>query len=148
MHARRRGKAGSKRPLVTTNPKWVTLSGKEIEELAMSLHTQGLSTSLIGITLRDQYGVPNIRLATGKALVQILESHGTKLPIPEDLASLMRKAVQLQVHAQAHKKDHSNRRGLQLIEAKIRRLVDYYRREGQIAPDFQYSLKAAELQVK
>ena len=32
MHARRRGKSGSTRPLVTENPEWVPIGEKEIEE--------------------------------------------------------------------------------------------------------------------
>ncbi|HYU07016.1 MAG TPA: 30S ribosomal protein S15, partial [Thermoplasmata archaeon] len=42
----------------------------------------------------------------------------------------------------------SNKRGLQLIESKIRRLSRYYKDRGVLPSDWDYSLKLAELQVK
>ena len=33
MHARRRGKSASAKPLVTENPEWVTMSKEEIEQI-------------------------------------------------------------------------------------------------------------------
>jgi small subunit ribosomal protein S15 len=148
MHARRRGSSGSKRPLTQKNPPWVVLEGGEIEELILRLHGEGLSAAQIGLRLRDQYGVPNVRLATGKSVLQILRAREAKLPLPDDLRALMKKAVGLQAHLRENPKDHHNRRGLELVEAKIRRLVKYYKREGSLPVEWDYSLKAAELQTK
>lgn len=148
LHAKRKGKSGSSRPFLRANPEWVTLEKDEIEETVLRLHQEGLSAASIGVRLRDGYGVPNIRLATGKNVTQILEAKNVSSAIPEDLASLIKRAASLQVHLQDHKTDLGNKRGLQLIESKIRRLSKYYKREGVLPVDWDYSARLAELQVK
>ena len=148
IHARRKGKSGSKRPLVTSNPAWVTVERDEIEDRIVKLHAEGVSSAQIGLRLRDTYGVPSVRLATGKSLVQILRAKGAKFDIPEELGNLMKRAVQLQVHLKTNPKDLANKRGLHLVESKIRRLSRYFKREGLLPPDWDYSLKLAELFVK
>ena len=148
IHARRKGQSGSKRPLLTANPEWVPLEKDDIEERIVRLHSEGLSSAQIGTRLRDTYAVPSVRLATGKSVVQILRGKAVKFDLPEDLGNLMKRAVQLQVHVKANPKDFSNRRSLQLTESKIRRLSRYYKREGVLPSEWEYSLKLAELSVK
>jgi small subunit ribosomal protein S15 len=148
LHAKRKGKSGSTRPFLKSSPEWVALEKAEIEETVLRLHQEGLSTAAIGIRLRDAYGVPSVRLVTGKSMTQILKEKNVKLTTPEDLASLIRRAASLQPHFQEHKKDLSNKRGLQLIESKIRRLAKYYKAEGILPADWDYAAKLAELQVK
>jgi len=148
IHARRKGTSGSKRPLLVANPEWVTLEAAEIEDQIVKLHAEGVSSAAIGTRLRDAHGVPNVRLATGKSVVAILRGKGVKFDVPEDLRNLMKRAVQLQTHLTTNAKDAANRRGLQLLESKIRRLSRYYKREGRIPSDWDYSLKIAELLVK
>ncbi len=148
LHARRKGKSGSTRPFLKANPEWVALETAEVEETILRLHQEGLTTAAIGVRLRDAYGVPNVRLATGKSITQILKERNVKFAMPEDLASLIKRAASLQPHFQEHTKDLSNRRGLQLIESKIRRLSKYYKEEGILPADWDYSAKLAELQVK
>ena len=61
---------------------------------------------------------------------------------------LMRKAVELQTHLKANPRDLSNKRGLQLIESKIRRLAGYYQASGVLPPTWDYSVKVQELAAK
>ncbi|HEY7588916.1 MAG TPA: 30S ribosomal protein S15 [Thermoplasmata archaeon] len=148
LHARRKGKSGSTRPFLKTNPEWVAMEKGEIEDQILRLHQEGLSSAAIGVRLRDGYGVPNVRLATGKSIAQILKAKGVKSALPEDLSSLIKRAVSLQAHLKDHAKDLSNKRGLQLIESKIRRLSHYYKERGVLPADWDYSIRLAELQVK
>jgi small subunit ribosomal protein S15 len=148
LHAKRKGKSGSTRPHLKANPEWVPLEKAEVEETIVGLHQEGLSTAAIGVRLRDGYGVPDVHLATGKSVLQILKGKGTKFALPEDLAALIRRAATVQTHLKEHRKDLSNKRGLQLIESKIRRLSRYYKEQGILPADWDYSLKLAELQVK
>ncbi|TRO46605.1 30S ribosomal protein S15, partial [Candidatus Bathyarchaeota archaeon] len=67
---------------------------------------------------------------------------------PEDLENLLRKAINLSSHLMRNPKDLHNKRALQLIEAKIRRLVRYYKANGRLPEDFKYSLDAARLMVE
>lgn len=148
LHAKRKGKSGSTRPHLKANPEWVSMEADEIADTILKLHQEGLSSAAIGVRLRDGYGVPNVQLALGKSITEVLRDRGVKFALPEDLSSLMKRAVSLQSHLNEHKKDLSNKRGLQLIESKIRRLSRYYKEAGVIPAEWDYSLKVAELQVK
>jgi small subunit ribosomal protein S15 len=148
MHSRKKGHAGSKRPYRTQPPEWVDLKGKEIEELVVKLAKEGNSPTMIGMTMRDQNGVPSIKLSTGKRVGAILEANEIKKDIPEDLINLIIRAVALDKHLKANPKDNSSKRGLQLTESKIRRLVKYYHRIGKLPKDWKYNLKTAKLLVK
>ena len=148
IHARRKGVSHSKRPLIDENPAWVTVSATEIEDLVVKMAKDGNNSAKIGLILRDQYGVPDVKLATGKTVTQIMKEKGVSPALPEDLSSLMRRAIDLNVHLRDNKGDISNTRGLLLIEAKIRRLERYYKKEGVLPEDWKYSLSTAELMLK
>jgi len=148
MHARRRGSSSSTRPLRTSNPEWVQLSKEEITKLVAKMAKDGMSSSQIGIKLRDQYGIPSIRLATGKSMVALMKETGAKLEFPEDVRNLMKRAVALSGHLAGNVKDLHNLRRLHLLEAKIRRLVKYYHRTSVLPKDWNYSLETAKLLVE
>ncbi len=144
MHARRKGKSGSKKPLES---KIKIEDPKKVEDLVIKLRKQGLSTSMIGMVLRDTYGIPSVKLATGKKILKILEEHNLSPEYPEDLLNVMKRAVNLRKHLEKHKHDVHNKRALQLIESKIHRLVKYYKRIGKIPESWKYSYEKAKLIV-
>ncbi|RLG91643.1 MAG: 30S ribosomal protein S15, partial [Thermoprotei archaeon] len=94
---RDKGQSHSTRPARAGPPRWLKLdmSPSDIELLVVELAKKGYTPSMIGIILRDQYGVPLVKQVTGKKLTQILEKYNVKLPVPEDLLFLMKKAVNL-----------------------------------------------------
>jgi len=149
MHTSKRGKSGSKKPfslrLRRTVPEWVEMTAEEVEKKVEDLANQGLSTSKMGIILRDSYGVPSVALVTGKKMTRILKEKKKVGMIPEDLQNLMQKALKLRKHIEEHKKDLHNMRVLQLTESKIRRLVKYYRREKVLPEDWKYKPEVAEV---
>jgi small subunit ribosomal protein S15 len=147
MHARTKGKSSSNRPLVTENPEWVTTTEKEITDITIKLSKDGLSTAQIGLVLRDQYAVPNVKLVTGKSISDILVENDMTPALPEDLSNLMKRSINLN-HLKENRGDIGNRRNLQLIESKIRRLERYYKRTGVLPSDWKYSAKTAELMLK
>ena len=148
MHTRRKGISCSKRPMISENPAWVPLNATEIEDIVVKLAKDGVISAKIGLILRDQYGVPDVKLATGKTITAIMKEKGVAGALPEDLANLMRRAIALNVHLKKNKGDLSNKRGLQLIEARIRRLERYYKANKVIASDWKYSINTAELLLK
>jgi len=93
---------------------------------------------MIGLLLRDTYGIPSVRAVTSKKLLKILEERGLKPEIPEDLANLIRRAARVRRHLEEHPKDYHSKRGLQLIESKIHRLAEYYKRVGVLPSDWEY----------
>ena len=145
MHARRRGKAGSVRPYRKEPPAWSNTDAKEIEKVIREERKQGRSAAEIGLLLRDKYGVPDVKLATGKRLGQMLSEMGMESKIPEDLRNLIGKALGLRKHLSTNKNDLYNKRQLQLIESKVRRLVKYYIRAGVLPEDWVYKPETAEI---
>jgi small subunit ribosomal protein S15 len=129
-------------------PDWIEYSTEEIEELILKLTKEGNSTSKIGVILRDQYGIPDVKTVTGMKITQILEKNDQALEYPEDLMNLIRKAVNVRDHLEENPKDLHTRRGLQLMESRIRRLVKYYVREGVLPQGWRYEPKKAALLVK
>lgn len=148
MHTRRKGKSRSHRPMISENPEWVPIGATEIEDLIVKHAKNGVGSARIGLILRDQYGVPNVKLATEKTITQIMKEKNVISSIPEDLSNLMRRAISLNGHLKDHKGDVANKRGLNLIEAKIRRLERYYKANNILPMEWKYSLKNAELMLK
>ena len=133
---------------MAVKPEWIEYSNEEIEELIMKLKKEGHSTSMTGIILRDQYGIPDVKLITGMKITKILEKHNQGLEYPEDLMNLIRKAVNIRDHLKENPKDLHTRRGLRIVESRIRRLVSYYRNEGVLPEGWRYEPKQAALLVK
>jgi len=148
IYARRRGKAGSKRPPTSTVLGWVDVSAEEVEKKVIELYNRGLSTSEIGIVLRDGHGVPRVPQVVGKKITEILRERNLAPEIPEDLQNLMRRALRIRKHLEVNKKDVHNRRALQLTESKIRRLVKYYVRKRVLPSNWKYKPESAEFVLR
>jgi small subunit ribosomal protein S15 len=146
MHSRKKGRAGSKKPMVSAQ--WVTYDAKEVERLVLKLRKDGMNSSVIGMTLRDQYGIPSVKEATKKTVKQILKENEKIPEIPEDLLNLLRKAVNLRNHLEKNKKDYTSKHGLELLESKIRRLGKYYIKNKELPPDWKYDPERAKLIVQ
>ncbi|MCU4750762.1 30S ribosomal protein S15 [Halobacteria archaeon AArc-curdl1] len=146
MHTRRRGSSGSDKPAADEPPEWSDVDADKIESRVVELAEQGYDPSQIGLKLRDEgvtgTPVPDIKLATGKKVTEILEEHDATADVPEDLRNLMERAIRLRRHAERHPQDYQNKRSLQNTESKVRRLVTYYRGD-EIDADFTYSYDAA-----
>ena len=148
MHSRRRGKSKSTRPPRAKAPDWCSKSSEEIEDLIISLAREGLGASMIGIRLRDQYGIPLVKLITNKSITQILEERNLKPNLPEDLLNMIKRAVQLRRHMEENRKDLSSKRGLQLLESKIYRLSKYYRNTKVLPKTWKYDWRNAAILIR
>ncbi|MCY0868578.1 MAG: 30S ribosomal protein S15 [Desulfurococcus sp.] len=146
---RDRGQSHSTRPARAGPPRWLKLemSPSDVELLVVELARKGYPPSMIGVILRDQYGIPLVKQVTGRRLTEILEKHGVKISIPEDLMSLIRKAINLRRHLEEHPKDKHSKKGLIEVESKIHRLVKYYKRIGKLPHDWVYDPEKAKLLV-
>jgi small subunit ribosomal protein S15 len=145
MHARKRGKASSTRPYRNQPPEWLAHDKKFVSKKVEELRRQGQSTAMIGTILRDQYGVPNVKESLGTKMASIVDELNLSPKYPEDLVNLVKRASNLRRHLEENRKDLHSKRGLQLIESKIRRLVKYYKKKGIFAPDWKYDPQRAGL---
>ena len=71
MHSRKKGKSGSN--LVTQNEKrdWVKYNAEETEKLVLKYAKAGNSSSEVGMILRDQHGIPNVKSICNKTILQM-----------------------------------------------------------------------------
>ncbi len=148
MHSPGRGKSGSTKPLVDKAPEWSNTDAKEVTALILSLAAEGHSTAAIGTILRDQHAVPDARLVVGKRIGQILTENEIVPRYPEDMMSLMRRALRLIDHLESNRKDRHNSRQLELTESKIRRLARYYQGRGQLDTTWAYKRDQLRLMVE
>lgn len=123
-------------------------SEEEIVEFIVNLSNAGHSKSSIGTILRDQYGIGNLKKATGKTVSDVLTEKGLAEEIPEDMMNLITRSVVLQEHMAANKKDYKAKRGYQLAVSRIRRLAKYYIKNGKLPKGWRYSEETAKLLVK
>jgi small subunit ribosomal protein S15 len=111
----------------------------------IKLAKEGNSPSMIGIILRDQYGIPLVKPVTGKSITEILKENGLAPAIPEDLDNLLKKAASLRAHLERNRGDRHNKRALQLVESKIHRLSEYYKSRGVLPRDWKPTFSAVYL---
>jgi len=138
LHSRKKGKSGSVRPPRLEKPVWIERSAEEVENLVVKMAKKGSSKSMIGIMLRDSYGIPLVKVVTGKKISQILDEHEIQLPLPEDLSNLVKKALNIRKHMEENHKDLQGKKGLQRTEAKIYRLIKYYKKAKVLPAAFKY----------
>ena len=148
LHSGKKGKSSSTKPTWLSESEWVDYSEKEIENLIIKLANENYSSSMIGSILRDQYGIPDVKRSLKKSISEILKEKGLYSDYPEDLLNLMKRAVNLRKHMQTNPKDLSNKRGLQMIESKVRRLVKYYKSQNVLDPSWRYDPEKAKLIVR
>jgi len=144
-YSRKKGKSSSKKPLVKSNPSWMTHKDKEVELLVMKVAKEGKPASMIGLVLRDSYGIPDVKAVTGKSITKILGEKKIAPKIPEDLMALIKRAIAIRKHMEENKQDMSALRGLQLTESKIKRLVKYYKKARKLPVDWKYDVKSVKL---
>ncbi len=146
LHTHNHGKSHSTRPITLKKPSWITQTPKEIEEIITKYGKEGLTSSQIGIKLRDQHAIPLAKPIINKGITQVLDENNLKSDLPEDLASIVNKSVGLQKHLKTNKSDRRNVRSLELIEAKVHRLQVYYKRIGRIPKNWKYKSVVAQLE--
>jgi small subunit ribosomal protein S15 len=147
MYSRKRGKAGSTKPSRKTKPTWVERTDREILTLITKFKKEGKTNSQIGMLLRDLYGVPDVKVATGKKITQILKEKKLESDIPEDLLALIKKYIIVKKHLEENRHDMPAKRGMQLTESKIRRLMKYYKKIRKLPLDWKFDEKTIKLYV-
>lgn len=147
LHTRKRGKSKSHKPLSSSASKWVDYSSEEIAGFVETLAKEGKAEAQIGLILRDQYGIPSVKQLTGKTISQILVEKSLAPKYPSDLVALMRRTVSIRKHLKNNMSDKSNRIKLAHVEAKIKRLVKYYR-GNKLPANWKYDPEAVALIVK
>ena len=136
MHTRKKGKSGSKRVYSEESKSWVQINSEEVEGLIVQLRKEGASSSYIGVRLRDQYGIPGTKTILNKKIGTVLKEKKLSPDVPEDLMNLINRYKNVTRHMQLNRNDMSNKRGQQLIMAKILRMTKYYKSKGYLSTEW------------
>ena len=148
MYSRKKGKSGSKKPLVEKKHTWIRLKPKELETIISKLAKEDKTAAEIGLILRDTYGIPSIKALLNKRISQILAEKNQTPKIPEDLMALIVKSVNVRKHIEPNHKDKTALRGLQLTDSKIKRLVKYYKTTQKLPLDWKFDAASLKLYVE
>ena len=146
LHTHNHGKSHSIRPIDPKKPEWVKQSNEEIEGLIIKYAKEGMTTSQIGIKLRDQHAIPLVKPIINKGIKEVLIENKLNPEIPEDLNNIVMKAVNLQKHLKENRSDNRNTRALELVEAKVHRLSTHYKKTGEIDQKWKYKSVVAQLE--
>uniref|UniRef100_A0A7S0SUB1 Small ribosomal subunit protein uS15 N-terminal domain-containing protein n=1 Tax=Chromulina nebulosa TaxID=96789 RepID=A0A7S0SUB1_9STRA len=147
MHSGGKGISKSSLPYKRSPPSWLKISAAQVEDLVIKLAKKGLTPSQIGVILRDQHGVAQVKSVTGNKTVRILKKAGLAPTIPEDLYMLIKKAVAVRKHLERNKKDKDSKFRLILIESRIHRLARYYRTARKLEANWKYESATASALV-
>ena len=100
MKGKGKGIAASALPFRRKAPKWITMTPSAVSELIVKLAKKGkiknklsqtsfinklflkyigLTPSQIGVILRDQHGIPQVRFLTGRKILRVLKKNGLLL---------------------------------------------------------------------
>ena len=146
LHTHNHGKSHSIRPIDPKKPDWVKQTNEEIEGLIIKYAKEGMTTSQIGMKLRDQHAIPLVKPIIKKGIKEVLLENKLNSEIPEDLNNIVMKAVNLQKHLKENRSDNRNTRALELVEAKVHRLSTHYKKTGEIDQKWKYKSVVAQLE--
>lgn len=148
MHSGAKGKSGSTRPPVLKPSEWFERTPEWVTDKIIELGKSGQTPSIIGVILRDQYGVPLVKSILGKSITQVLAENGLAPSMPEDLTNLIKRAVLMRKHLEENPKDLHSKRGLKQTEVKINRLSNYYKRRGILPANWKYEPERAATLIR
>eukprot|EP00123_Amoebidium_parasiticum_P019263 comp24397_c0_seq1/m.46664 comp24397_c0_seq1/g.46664 ORF comp24397_c0_seq1/g.46664 comp24397_c0_seq1/m.46664 type:complete len:151 (-) comp24397_c0_seq1:49-501(-) len=147
MHTPGKGISRSALPYRRSVPSWLKLTSEEVKDQIYKLAKKGLTPSQIGVILRDSHGVAKANRVTGSKVLRILKAKGLAPEIPEDLYCLIKKAVSIRKHLERNRKDKDGKFRLILVESRVHRLARYYKRVGQLPPNWKYDSATASTLV-
>jgi len=148
LYSKRKGKASSHKPVDRTVPEWVNYSPTEVEQIIVKLAKQENTASKIGMLLRDSYGIPSVKALLGKSINDVLKEKKLTHKLPEDLMALIKRHIAVIKHAGTNKHDMVAKRGVTLVESKIKRLTTYYKANNVLPKNWVYDRSQAKLYLE
>ena len=119
-------------------PSWIKLKPEDLKEQIGKLAEKSMTPSFVDVTLRDGFGVPQVKLITGIKILRILKKEGLAPSIPEVLYFLVKKAKSMRKHLDENRKDRDSKFRLILVESCIHRLARYCRRVKFLPANWKY----------
>ncbi len=105
-------------------PVWLKYTEDEVKEIIIKIAEKdpALTAEKIGLVLRDNYGIPSVRIYSLKIGEVLREAGKYKSP---DLENLSKKTEKLEKHISKNKQDKRTGRSLIITRAKLKKVKDY-----------------------
>ena len=103
-------------------PVWLKYTEDEVKEIILKLAEKGLTSEKIGLTLRDQYGIPKTKIYNIKISRVLKENKKFEEP---SLLNLQKKTENIIEHYKKNKQDKKAERALIITKAKLKKIKDY-----------------------
>lgn len=114
----------TKKPNKIEKPVWLKYTEEEVKAIVLKLADKGLTTEKIGLILRDQYGIPKVKVYSLK-ISQILKE---KFEEPTNL-NLKNKLQKIISHYKENKQDKKAELSLIITKAKLKKREDYSKKK-------------------
>lgn len=103
---------------MTEKADWAKLKPADVEKIIVDLARQGTAPEKIGLILRDQHGIPKVKLL-GLKIKKVLDKH--KLSIDSEKKNIMDKIEGLKKHSLTNKHDYTAIRKAVMYSAIIKK---------------------------
>lgn len=106
--------------MVEAKADWMKMKPSEVESLVVDLAKKGNSPSKIGIILRDQHGIPKVKVL-GKKVSKILAEN--KVTYETEKVRFQTGIERVQKHSAQHKHDYTAKKALAKKLWHVKKLV-------------------------
>jgi len=117
----------AKIPEKIEKPVWLKFTKDEVREIILKLADKGLTSEKIGLTLRDQYGIPKAKIYNLKISKILKEKDKFEEPTTLNLQNRLEK---IKEHYKKNKQDKKAERSLIITKAKLKKRNDYSKKKG------------------
>jgi len=104
-------------------PTWLKYTKEEVVAIVKKLAEKDITSEKIGLILRDQYGIPSVRLYG----IKMKEAMEDKFQEPTTL-NLDKKLKKIIDHFKKNKQDKKSERALVITKAKLKKRTDYIKK--------------------
>jgi len=110
----------TKKPDKIEKPVWLKYTEEEVKAIVLKLADKGLTAEKIGLVLRDQYGIPKVKIYNLK-ISKILKEKFQE-PTNVNLKTKLQKIIS---HYKKNKQDKKAELALIITKAKLKKREDY-----------------------
>jgi len=106
-------------------PTWLKYTKEEVEAIILKLSKKDLTSEKIGLVLRDQYGIPSVKLY-GIKIKDVLKEK-FKEPTNINLETRLNTIIE---HFKKNKQDKKAERSLIITKAKLKKRIEYQKKKN------------------
>jgi len=117
--------AKMKKSRTAEKPLWLKYTEEEVKQIILKLSNKGMTAEKIGLVLRDQYGIPKVKLFNIKIGKVLKENNKFEEPTNKNLKSKLSKIL---AHDKKFKNDRVCQRSIILTKAKLKKREEYRER--------------------